>query len=129
LPETKRILVADDADAVTTVITTALEINGFDVTATDNGNHALELATTEHFDLAIIDQLMSGMLGIDVLKRLRMEGNELPVIILSGVDGADIVVDSFQSGAADFIRKPFRLPELLARMEKHLSTGSAKTST
>ncbi len=129
MSETKRILVADDADAVTTVITTALEINGFDVTATDNGNHALELATTEHFDLAIIDQLMSGMLGIDVLKRLRLEGNQLPVIILSGVDGADIVVDSFQSGASDFIRKPFRLPELLARMEKHLSTAAAKTST
>lgn len=128
MPDKKKILVADDADAVITVLVTALEIEGYEVVAVANGNDAYDTAMSQEFDLAIIDQLMSGLLGIDVLRKLRVAGNELPIVILSGVDDDDIVVNSLKSGAIDFIRKPFRLPELSARIEKHLATA-ANTST
>jgi DNA-binding response OmpR family regulator len=128
LADKKRILVADDADAVVTVLVTALEIEGYEVVAATNGNEAYDTAMSQEFDLAIIDQLMSGILGIDVLRKLRVAGNQLPVIILSGVDDDDIVVTSLKSGAIDFVRKPFRLPELGARIEKHLAIAP-KSST
>lgn len=105
---------------MTTVLATALEVNGFEVVVTDNGQEALRLAMTDDFDLAIIDQLMPGMLGIEVLQKIRYSLSEMPVIILSGVDDDEVVVGSLRAGAADFVRKPFRLAELVARIEKHL---------
>lgn len=109
---------ADDVEAVTTLLVTALEINGYEVVVAANGQEALEDGLTGDFDLAILDQLMPGVLGIEVLGKWREEGVDMPVIILSGVEDDDFVVGSLESGAADFIRKPFRLPELMARVKK-----------
>lgn len=116
--DTKKILVADDVEAVTTLLVTALEINGYEVVVTANGQDALEQGLSGDFDLAILDQLMPGLLGIEILGRWREAGVEMPVVILSGVEDDDFVVGSLESGAADFIRKPFRLPELMARVKK-----------
>lgn len=116
-----RILVADDVEAVTTLLVTALEIAGYDVEVATDGEKAFELGNSGGFDLAIIDQLMPGLLGIEILKGWRRKGLDMPVIMLSGVEDDDIVVGSLESGAIDFVHKPFRLPELMARVKKHLS--------
>lgn len=116
----KRILIADDVEAVTTLLVTALEIAGYEVVVARNGQQALELGQNQDFDLAILDQLMPGLLGIEILKQWREAGIEVPVIVLSGVEDDEIVVGSLESGATDFIRKPFRLPELMARVKLHL---------
>ena len=118
--EAKRILVADDVEAVTTLLVTALEIAGYEVVVAKNGEAALELGESGEFHLAILDQMMPGLLGIEVLKRWQSAGVEMPVIILSGVEDDEIVVGSLESGAMDFVHKPFRLPELMARGRKHL---------
>ncbi len=119
--DAKRILVADDVEAVTTLLVTALEIAGYEVVVARNGQRALELGREEHFDLAILDQLMPGVLGIEILNQWRAADINVPVIVLSGVEDDEIVVGSLESGATDFIRKPFRLPELMARVKLHLN--------
>ncbi len=120
-PAPQRILVADDVEAVTTLLVTALEIAGYEVVVAENGQKAYELGTSGEFDLAIIDQLMPGLLGTEILERWQSEGISMPVIMLSGVEDDEIVVGSLDSGAIDYVHKPFRLPELMARIRKNLN--------
>ncbi|MGF1616559.1 MAG: response regulator transcription factor [Acidimicrobiia bacterium] len=117
----QRILVADDVEAVTTLLVTALEIAGYEVVVAENGQKAYELGKSGQFDLAVIDQLMPGLLGTEILGRWQSEGIRIPVIMLSGVEDDEIVVGSLDSGAIDYVHKPFRLPELLARIRKNLN--------
>jgi DNA-binding response OmpR family regulator len=120
-PGPHRILVADDVEAVTTLLVTALEIAGYEVVVAENGQKAYELGKSGEFDLAVIDQLMPGLLGTEILRRWQSEGIGLPVIMLSGVEDDEVVVGSLDSGAIDYVHKPFRLPELLARIRKNLN--------
>lgn len=118
--EIKRVLVADDSDTVTTVLVTALVLEGYEVETAVNGLEAYEKGLNGDFDLVIMDQLMPGLLGLEVIDRWRQEGRQISTIMLSGVDDDHTVVGSFESGAVDFIRKPFRLPELLARVRQRV---------
>ena len=120
MSEMKRVLVADDSDTVTTVLVTALELEGYEVETAVNGLEAYEKGLTGDYDLVILDQLMPGLLGLEVIDRWRQEGRQISTIMLSGVDDDRTVVESFESGAVDFIRKPFRLPELLARVRQRV---------
>lgn len=120
--EIKRVLVADDSDTVTTVLVTALELEGYEVETAGNGIEAYEKGLIGEYDLVILDQLMPGLLGLEVIDRWREEGRQISTIMLSGVDDDRIVVGSFESGAIDFIRKPFLLPELLARVRQRLQS-------
>ena len=120
-PEKQRILIADDAEEVTTLLITALEIAGYDVVVATDGQMAFDLGTESDIDLAIIDQLMPGLLGIEIIQKWQEKGLDFPVIVLSGVEDDDVVVGSLDSGASDFIRKPFRLPELMARVKRLLN--------
>ncbi len=118
--DNKRVLVADDSETVTTLLVTALELEGYVVETAVNGLEAYEKGLTGDYDLVILDQLMPGLLGLEVIDRWRHEGRQISTIMLSGVDDDRTVVGSFESGAVDFIQKPFRLPELLARVRQHL---------
>lgn len=120
-PGPQRILVADDVEAVTTLLVTALEIAGYEVVVAENGQKAYELGVSGGFDLAVIDQLMPGLLGTEILERWQSEGVDMPVIMLSGVEDDEVVVGSLDSGAIDYVHKPFRLPELMARIRKNLN--------
>jgi two-component system alkaline phosphatase synthesis response regulator PhoP len=121
MPASKRILVADDSETITTLLATALRESGYDVTTASDGNQAYELGVSSDFDLVIIDQLMPGLLGLEVIERWRSDGIDPEVIVLTGVDDERIVVESFDLGADDFVRKPFRLPELIARIGRRLN--------
>lgn len=121
MSEKKRILIADDVEAVTTLLVTALEVNGYEVVVATNGEDAFKLGKEEKFDLAIIDQLMPGLLGGEILSKWKEENINLPVIILSGVEDDDVVVSTLEGGAIDFVRKPFRLPELLTRIKRQVN--------
>lgn len=120
MSEVKRVLVADDSETVTTVLVTALELEGYEVETARNGVEAYEMGVSGRYDLVILDQLMPGMLGLEIIDRWHEEGHEIQTIMLSGVDDERTVVSSLESGAVDFIRKPFRLPELLARIRQRL---------
>ncbi|MEZ5175021.1 MAG: response regulator [Acidimicrobiia bacterium] len=117
------ILIADDAATIRLLVKRHLQAAGHEVTEAVDGPAALELGRSQGFDLAILDQLMPGMKGIDVLHTWRSEQIDLPVILLSGVDDHHAVVDSLEEGAADYIRKPFSPSELNARVGRVLATS------
>lgn len=120
-----RILVADDAETITTLLMTSLELKGYEVATARNGVEAHALGMSEQFDLVILDQLMPGLSGLEVIRKWHDDGIDVPVIMLSGVDDEKTVVDSLDLGAVDFVRKPFRLPELMARIRHRLRTVEA----
>jgi len=116
-----RILVADDAATVRLLLTRALESGGYDVVTVEDGRAACQAGIDGDFDLALLDHLMPGMLGTEILQRWSEEDVELRTIVLSGVDDDDLVIQLFELGAVDFVRKPFNIKELLIRMRIHLA--------
>ena len=115
-----RILVADDSPSVRLLVSRNLQADGHVVFEAEDGAAAYEIGTAEDLDLAILDQLMPGMLGTEVLHRWRVEDRSFPVLLLSAVDDDHTVIQSLELGAADYIRKPFSMPELRARVNAHL---------
>jgi DNA-binding response OmpR family regulator len=118
----KNILVADDSETITTLLTTALESQGYQVTVASDGAEARDLGMEGSYDLAVLDQLMPGLLGLEVIDVWRAAGVETPVIMLTGVDDDRTAVDSLDRPGVDFMRKPFRVPELLARVRQQIKT-------
>ena len=126
LPESRdmaRILVADDAASIRLLLKRYLQADGHEVIEAEDGMAAYECGISDDVDLAILDQLMPGLKGIDVLHRWRQEGITFPVVVLSGVDDETTVINSLDMGAADYVRKPFSPGELKARVERFLGTG------
>ena len=113
-------LVVDDDEGVRTGVTWALEADGFDVTAVDNGLTALEVIASSPPSLVVLDLSLPGIGGLDVLRRLRA-GEErggrcrLPIIVLSGRDGETDRIVGLDLGADDYLVKPFSPGELAAR--------------
>jgi DNA-binding response OmpR family regulator len=124
MDEIKRVLVADDSEAVTTLLATALELEGFEVETTNDGLSAYEMGTSGSYDLVILDHLMPGLLGLEILARWHLEGHVIRTILISGLDDDRTAVAGLEAGAVDFVRKPFRIPELLARIRSRLNTSS-----
>lgn len=106
------------------LLSAALTNQGFAVMTADNGVTAFEMGCDRELDLAILDHHMPGLLGIEVLEKWKVEGLSFPVIMLSGVDDEDTIVDSLQMGAVDFVRKPFLVGELTARVNVALRSSS-----
>jgi DNA-binding response OmpR family regulator len=115
-----RILIADDSAAIRLLVKRHLQADGHDVVEATDGPMALEVGREGEVDLAILDQLMPGLKGIDVLQTWRSEDILFPVVLLSGVDDHHAVVTSLDEGAADYIRKPFSPTELKARIDRIL---------
>ena len=115
-----RILIADDSPTVRLLLRRHLEADGHEVIEAGDGTTAYETGKSTPIDLAILDQLMPGMLGLDVLHRWRAEAAVFPVLLLSAVDDDSTVVRSLELGAFDYVRKPFSVPELKARVASRL---------
>jgi DNA-binding response OmpR family regulator len=111
-----RILLAEDEATIRTHVETALAKAGYIVTACDNGPEAWELGGTENFDAVVLDLGLPGLDGLTLLKRWRAEGITTPVIVLTARGSWMERVDGFDSGADDYLPKPFRTEELLARL-------------
>ena len=122
IPIMARILVADDSAVVRTLVSRHLRAAGHEVVEVENGAEAFEAGLKGDVDLAIVDQLMPAMLGTEVIARWREAGIEFPVVVLTAVDDDDTVVRSFELGAADYVRKPFNMSELTARVNGRLPT-------
>ena len=112
-----RILVVEDDRTLRQALSFNLKGEGYDVLTAADGESALETARTQRLDLVLLDVMLPGMSGIEVLRVLRREGRETPVVILSAKrDEIDRVV-GLKVGADDYVSKPFSRPELLARVE------------
>jgi DNA-binding response OmpR family regulator len=115
-----RILVADDAATVRMLVSRHLRAAGHEVVEAEDGAAAFAEGLKGDIDLALLDQLMPAMLGTEVIARWREAGIEFPVLVLTAVDDDDTAVRSFELGAADYVRKPFNMSELTARVNGRL---------
>jgi two-component system cell cycle response regulator len=117
-----RILVVDDDPALLQTISIVLREQGYDVSTADNGHAMLEALERSEPDLVLLDVLMPQLDGFQLLERLKGDERwaELPVLMVSSLPAEDATVKTLGLGAADYIRKPFRVRELLARIQLQL---------
>lgn len=116
------ILIVDDEPEIVWLLTTVLVEKGYKVYQANDGNTALEIATFKRLDLILLDLMMPVIDGYEICHRLKAEEStrEIPVIFLSGSDETFDKVRAFASGGVDYITKPWKLPEVLARVENQL---------
>lgn len=112
----RRILVADDDPKIAQLVQTALRDPRYEVVAVGNGLQAINSFTQGRFDLVILDVMMPYVDGFEACERIR-ETSNVPIVILTSRDGVDDVVHGFELGADDYITKPFKIVELMARVE------------
>jgi two-component system response regulator MtrA len=112
----RRILVADDDPNIAQFIQITLEDPRYEVVAVENGLEAIKAFEESTFDVVILDIMMPYVDGFQACQRIR-EYSDIPIIILTSRDGTDDVVHGFELGADDYITKPFKMVELIARLE------------
>jgi DNA-binding response OmpR family regulator len=111
-----KILVAEDEPQLLRVLTVAMEHAGYDVDPVDNGLKAVEHAKENYYDVIMLDIMMSVMDGITALKKIRESGDKTYILMLTAKAEVDDRVTGLDSGADDYLTKPFSLKELLARL-------------
>jgi DNA-binding response OmpR family regulator len=119
-----RILVIEDEARIQAFLARGLEAEGYTVVAAGDGRQGLDLATRARWDLVVLDLLLPGLNGLQVLRELQRAKPELPVVILSARADVQTKLRGFELGASDYVAKPFSLDELLARIRVRLR-GSA----
>ncbi|MTD14316.1 response regulator [Nakamurella sp. YIM 132087] len=115
-----RILIAEDNPRISSFVEKGLKANGFTTSVVTDGISAVDYASTGEFDLVILDLGLPGRDGFSVLAGLRAGGVSTPVIILTARDSLADTVNGLESGADDYMTKPFRFEELLARVRLRL---------
>lgn len=111
-----RLLLAEDEKDLSDALVTVLKHNNYSVDAVYNGQDALDYLENGNYDGAILDIMMPKMDGITVLKRVRASGNRIPILLLTAKSEIDDRVEGLDSGADDYLTKPFSMKELLARI-------------
>ena len=120
-----KILVADDDQALSRTLSWILKENGYDVVAIPGGEHLFEHLSADQFDLLLLDIMMPKVDGLQLLQRVKNDPKyrDLPVLMISSMPPEEATVRALGLGASDFIAKPFRVRELLARVKAHLRVG------
>src|ERR671914_1583070 len=122
-----RILIAEDEPRLASFLEKGLRAQGFTTTVVSDGAEASAMAQDEEFDLLVLDLGLPGKLGAEVLRDLRLSGQRMPVLILTARDDLDSTVAGLEGGADDYVTKPFKFEELLARIRARLrEQGSAE---
>ena len=115
-----RILLVEDETRISSFLEKGFKANGFVVTTAETGDEGLTLARIESFDLLILDLGLPDIDGFAVLEEFRKRHQKVPVIILTARDGVQDTVSGLEGGADDYVTKPFRFEELLARVRVRL---------
>lgn len=115
-----RILVVDDDENMVYIIKDALQHEGYEVSTAGDGATGIQLVSIKHPDLVIADVMMPGMDGFSMLESIRRIGYNMPVLILTARTDTEDLLQGYDKGANDYIRKPFVLAELMARVRAHL---------
>jgi two-component system copper resistance phosphate regulon response regulator CusR len=123
ISESVRILVVEDESKLAQALAKGLEAQHYDVVTAPTGEDGFFHANAEVFDLVILDLMLPGRSGLEILKVLRQRGLQTPVLILTARDGIDDRVLGLDLGADDYLVKPFAFPELLARIRALLRRG------
>ena len=123
-----RILIVEDEPGIYNFLQQGLEEESFSVDIAENGNRGLEMALSGDYDLLLLDWMVPGISGIEVCRQFRKEFKDTPVIFLTAKDTVDETIFGLQSGANDYIKKPFHFEELLERIKVQLRPKSGEHS-
>lgn len=121
-----RLLLVEDEPGISNFLKQGLEEESYIVDVADNGKNGLELALTGDYDLLLLDWMLPGLSGIEICSRFRKKFTETPIIFLTAKDTVDETVFGLQSGANDYIKKPFHFDELLERIKVQLRPKSGE---
>lgn len=124
-----RILIVEDEEKLNRMIELELKYEGYETGKTLDGRTGLDMALSGGYDLVLLDIMLPGLNGLEVLRRIRKENERLPVILLTARDTTMDKVSGLDSGADDYVTKPFAIEELLARirtaLRKHAKAAAA----
>jgi two-component system OmpR family response regulator len=120
-----RVLLVDDEERLLGALRRGLAAEGFVVETAANGTDGLQLARHGDFDVVVLDVMLPGLSGYEVVRRLRAESNWVPVLMLSAKDGEHDQADALDDGADDYLTKPFSFVVLLARIRALLRRGTS----
>jgi len=123
-----RILVVEDEPKVAKALQEGLEAENYEVTLAQTGEDGFFLASSQAFDLIVLDWMLPGRDGLEVLSTLRKRGMQTPVLVLTAKDAIEERVSGLDAGADDYLVKPFAFPELTARVRALLRRGKAEAA-
>ena len=123
-----RVLIAEDEKSLNRIIAKQLKASGYSVDCAFNGEEAYDLISMTDYDAAVLDVMMPKMDGFSLLKKIRNEGNHLPVLFLTARDSIEDRVEGLDIGADDYLIKPFAFEELLARIRVLIRKNSVFNS-
>ena len=124
-----RILIAEDDPLISSFIARGLRAHGYSVVVADDGAKAEKLTQTDTFDLIILDMALPERSGFQVLQGIRAQQNPIPVLVLTGRPELKDAVASLDVGADDYMTKPFRFDDLLARVRTRLRGQGGEEAT
>ncbi|TYB77513.1 response regulator transcription factor [Bizionia saleffrena] len=123
-----RILIVEDEPGIFNFLKQGLEEESYAVDIAEDGKKGLQLALSGDYDLLLLDWMLPGMSGIEICRQFRKEFKDTPIIFLTAKDTVDETVFGLQSGANDYIKKPFNFEELLERIKVQLRPKSGEHS-
>jgi DNA-binding response OmpR family regulator len=124
-----RVLIVEDEKKVAEFVARGLRAERFAVDVSNDGEGGWEMASACDYDLIILDLMLPGLSGLEVLKRVRRHNTQVPVLVLTARDGTAEKVENFEAGADDYLTKPFAFAELLMRVKALLRRGSTDRSS
>lgn len=124
-----RVLVVEDDEKIASFIKKGLQEESYSVDVTENGYEAIYMIETNHYDIVLLDLMIHGLNGLEVCKNIRAKNIAVPIMMLTARDELKDKIKGLDSGANDYITKPFAFEELLARIRVKLRNTSTTSST
>ncbi|WP_127131252.1 response regulator transcription factor [Pseudoflavitalea rhizosphaerae] len=121
-----RTLLIEDEAAVAVMINKGLSESGYSVTVAPDGHIGLDMALNNNFDIIILDIMLPGINGLELCKKLRRNDISTPILMLTALDSTENIVSGLDNGADDYMTKPFKFPELEARL-RNLARRNSNT--
>ncbi len=124
-----RILVVEDEKKLADMVARGLKAERCAVDVANDGEEGWQMANTYEYDLVILDLMLPGLSGTEILNRIRRKNSTVPILILTARDATDEKVKNFEAGADDYLTKPFAFAELLVRVKELLRRGPVNRSS
>lgn len=124
----QHILIIEDEPGIYNFLKQGLEEEGYNISIAIDGKRGVELSMSENPDLILLDWMLPKMRGIEVCKAIREKDTEVPILFLTAKDTVQETIEGLQSGANDYIKKPFSFEELLERIKIHFRNHKSKSS-